>query len=115
VAKHSLPEIYLEASAKILTRHLLKTVRGSILQTHPKPYHNKPYGINCWQLIFIADGLNFGRGSIIDKGRGIGSKPISSYYTLGYQEVSFTHLVQISLCLPKEVNPEGGLFWQRLL
>jgi hypothetical protein len=72
VVKHSHPEIYLEASEKILTRHLLKTVRGSILQTHPKPYHNKPYGINCWQLVFVADGMNFGRGSIIAKGWGRG-------------------------------------------
>jgi hypothetical protein len=55
VVEHSLPEIYQEASARILAWHLIENVRGLILQTHPKPHHNKPYGINCWQLLLIAN------------------------------------------------------------
>jgi hypothetical protein len=44
----NLPEIYQEASAGILPWHLLNNGRGPIFQTHPKPLHNKPYGIICW-------------------------------------------------------------------
>jgi hypothetical protein len=64
VVEYSLPEIHQEASAGILTRHLLKNVRGPIIQTHQKHPFNKPNGINCWQHVFIADGI-IGRGRIV--------------------------------------------------
>jgi hypothetical protein len=100
LVKYSLPDIYQETIAGILTQHLLKNVKGPIVETHPKPLLNKPYGINCWRLLFVADGM-IGRGSIIygegDKPNKIWSKPNSSVYTLRYRAVSCTHLVLISL------------------
>jgi hypothetical protein len=71
VVKYSLPEIYQKTSAGILTRHFLKNVRGPIVQTHSKPFLNKPCRINCLQLVFVADGI-IGKGSIIAKGQGRG-------------------------------------------
>ena len=61
MVEHSLPQIHPKASTGVFARHLLKNDRSSVFQTRPKPNRNEPNGEHSWQLIFVADGLNWWR------------------------------------------------------
>jgi hypothetical protein len=58
LVKPSFPEVHQKTSSRVFSWHLLKNDQGTILQTHQQPHNNKHDGFNCWQLVFVADGIN---------------------------------------------------------
>ncbi len=104
MVKHSLPQIHPEASTGVFARHLLKNDTGSVFQTRPKPNRNESDGEPSWQLIFVADGLNWWRKHHCQKDGG-GVEPMnnwskpqpSSKLYIWYLAIPCTHLVHFSV------------------
>jgi hypothetical protein len=104
MVKHSLPQINSKASTGVFARHLLENDRSSFFQTRPKPNRNEPGGEHSWQLVFVADGLNWWRKHHRRKDGG-GDEPInnwsqpqpSSKLHIWYLVIPCTHLVHFSV------------------
>jgi len=78
MVEHSLPQIHTKASTRVFTRHLLENDRSSVFQARPKPNRIEPDGEHCWQLVSVADGLNWWRKHHRRKDGG-GDEPIKNW------------------------------------
>ncbi len=125
MVKHSFPQIHPETSTGVLARDLLKNVkndRGSEDQTCPKPNRNKPDGEQSWQLVFVADGINWWRKHHHQKDGG-GVKlsdnwfqaQLSSKLFIGILQYLVHILCTFLFCHWGENFSQGGLLWQRIL
>jgi hypothetical protein len=79
MVEYSLPQIHPKASSLVLARDLFKNDRGLDVQARPKPNRNKPDGEQSWQLVFVADGINWWRKHHRQKDRA-GAEPINNWF-----------------------------------